>query len=302
LFDGLIGRAYLCTAAAVLGVALAAVAAAAEVTLAHGARTLRATLDLAGGKSLADGVVLMVHGTMGHRDMDVMRHFRRLLNEKGHSTLAINLALGLDRRDGMFDCAVPSTHRAADAKAELGAWFDWAARQGAKSIALLGFSRGGQQVAWYAAEQAHPNLSKVVLLAPIVSRDFSAGYAARFGRPLDPLLEKARALARDGQPRALLKGVGFLNCDQTSVSAESFLSYYDAAPAGELGATLPRIRVPALVVVAGADQIVQDLDKRIAPLVDGKRLRMTVIAGADHFLRDLYGEDAADAIDEFLRR
>lgn len=35
---------------------------------------------------------------------------------------------------------------------------------------------------------------------------------------------------------------------------------------------------------------------------DGPRLRSTVVSGADHFFHDLYGEDAADAIDAFLRR
>lgn len=301
LFDMAIYRLYFRASVLAFGIACAGLAAAAEVTLAHGALTLRATLELAPEKTLADGVVLMLHGTMGHRDMEVMRHLRRLLGEKGHGTLAINLSLGLDRREGMFDCAAPSTHRAADTLAEVGAWLDWAGARGARRVTLLGFSRGGQQAAWYAAERAHPSLARVVLLAPIVARDFSERYAARFGKPLAPLLEQARALARGGQGRVAMKGVGFLNCDETTVSAESFLSYYDTEPGSEVAATLPRIGVPTLIVVAGADEIVRDLDKRVGSLVDGKRLRMTVVPGADHFFRDLYGEDAADAIHEFLK-
>lgn len=279
----------------VLGVALSGSVAAREVTLRHGSLSLGATLELPRGRTLADGVVVMVHGTMAHRDTELMRHFRRLLGEKGHGTLAINLSLGLDRREGMFDCALPSTHRAEDALAEIGAWMDWAARQGARRVTLLGFSRGGQQAAWYAAERAHANLANVVLLAPIVARDFSDRYEARFGKPLALLLVHA-------QGAALLRGVGFLNCDRTTVGADSFLSYYAPKPASELAATLPRIGVPTLVVVAGGDEIVHGLDSRIAPLVDGRRVRMTVVPGSDHFFRDLYGEDAADAIDEFLKR
>lgn len=298
LIDALICRAYLRAAMAALATALAGATLASEVTLPHGGLSLRGTLDLARGRTLADGVVLMVHGTMGHRDMDVMRHFRRLLGEKGYSTLGINLSLGLDRREGLYDCGQPSRHRAEDAIAEIGAWMDWAARQGAGRVTLLGFSRGAQQAAWYAAERPHAGLARVVLLVPIFPSDFAAGYAARFGRPLAPLLEQARA----GPPSTLLRGIGFLNCDETSASAESVLSYYAAPPASEPVATLPRIGVPTLVVVAGEDRIVVDLDKRIAALVDGKRVRLTLISGADHFLRDLYGEDAADAIHDFLRQ
>jgi pimeloyl-ACP methyl ester carboxylesterase len=289
-------------AAIALGALIVGSAAATEVTLPHGALTLRATLELARDRTVADGVVLMVHGTMGHRDMDVMRHFRRLLGEKGHNTLAINLSLGVDRRDGMFACALASTHRAADTLAEVGAWIDWAARQGARRVTLLGFSRGGQQAAWFAAERPHASLAKVVLLAPIFAGDLAERYPVRFGKPLAPLLAQARALRGSGQGDALLRDVGFLNCDRTTVSAEAFLSYYAPEPGAELPETLPRIPVPTLVVVAGGDEIVRGLDKRIAPLVGGGRLlRMVVVPGSDHFFRDLYGEDAADAIDEFLR-
>lgn len=47
---------------------------------------------------------------------------------------------------------------------------------------------------------------------------------------------------------------------------------YAPDPQLEMTALLKRVKKPALVVVAGADQIVRDLDKLIAPLVDGKRL------------------------------
>jgi pimeloyl-ACP methyl ester carboxylesterase len=290
------------TAALVLALGASGAAGAAdEVRIDHGGLTLRATLQTAPSKPIADGVVILVHGTMAHRDMDVMRHFRRLLGERGHSTLAINLSLGLDARDGMFDCAVPSTHRAVDALAEIDAWISWAVKAGAGRVVLLGFSRGGQQAAWYAARQPHPRLERLVLLAPIFAGDLPRRYEARFGAPLQPLLQRARSLAARGRGGELLAGLGFLNCERTSASADSFLSYYDPAPEGEPAATLPALRVPSLLVVAGGDTVVRDLPQRVGAAVDGGRLRMTVIGGADHFFRDLYGEDAADAIDAFLR-
>lgn len=267
----------------------------------HGGLGLGGVLELGAGRALADGVVVMVHGTMAHRNMDALRHLRRLLHDKGHSTLSINLSLGRDRREGMFDCAWPNTHRAEDALAEIGLWLDWLKREGARRVTLLGFSRGGQQAAWFAAQTPPGALDAVVLLAPIVAGDPAGRYAARFGAPIEPLLARARALQSAGNGGELLRGVGFLNCERTDVSADAFLSYYAPPPVSELSETLPRIAAPVLVVVAGGDEIVPDLDKRIAAVADGKRVRVKVIPGADHFFRDLYGEDAVDAVDEFLR-
>lgn len=299
--DTLIRTAYALLGAASLAVA-APPAAASEVTQVRDGLTLRATLELAPGRTLADGLVLLVHGTMGHRDMEVMRQFRRLLRERGHNTLAINLSLGLDRREGMFDCATPSRHRAADALAEIGVWLDWAAREGARRVTLAGFSRGAQQAAWFAAERRHPALARLVLLAPIFAADSAERYAERFGAPLAPVLAEARALAAAGRGAELLGPLGFLNCERSRASAEALLSYYAPEPSSELPATLARIAVPVLVVLAGGDEIVREAEKRVAPLADGRRVRMAVIAGSDHFFRDLYGEDAADAVHAFLRQ
>ena len=138
-------------AAAFVAVLLAAAAlapedaSAREVTLPHSGLTLNATLEIAAGKSLADGVVMMVHGTMQHNDFSTMREFRTMLRTKGFSTLVVNLGLGVDNRRGMYDCERPSTHRFSDALDEIGAWLEWLQANGAKRVVLFGFSRGGQE-------------------------------------------------------------------------------------------------------------------------------------------------------------
>lgn len=287
-----------------LGLLVASAARAGEITLPYRGITLNGTLELAEGRTLADGVVLMVHGTMSHKDMGTMRHFRSMFRKNGYSTLAVNLGLDVDNRQGNYDCAVPSTHRYGDALDEIGAWLDWLRQQGAGRVVLFGFSRGGHQAAWFAAERGHPAIESVVLLAPLIPAQFvePAGYESRFGKPLKPNLERAQALVKAGKGKALIERIGFLNCDETSVTAESFLSYYTIDPKHDLLPLLQRIEKPTFVVVAGADAIVRDLDKLVAPLADGKRLRMVVVPGSDHFFRDLYGEDAMDEILKFLRQ
>ncbi len=279
-------------------------AVAKDLSLQHRGVTLLAVLDLAQGKTLADGVVLMVHGTMQHTDFSTVREMRSMLRAKGYSTLAINLGFGLDQRRGMFDCERPSTHRFSDALDEIGAWLDWLQANGAKRIVLFGFSRGGQQAAWFSAERGHPAVASLVLLAPINPLESAqpARYEMQFSAKLAPLLERASTLVQSGKARTPMEKVPFLLCPEATVTAESFLSYYAPGPELEMLALLRRVKSPALVVVAGSDQVVRDLDKSLAPLVDGKRLRMAVIPGADHFFRDLYGEDAVDEIVKYLRQ
>lgn len=288
----------------VFGLLFGATAQAKEVTLPYRGITLNGTIELAEGKTLADGVILMVHGTMSHKDMGTMRHFRGLFRRHGYGTLAINLGLNVDNRRDNYDCAIPSTHKYGDALDEIGAWLDWLKKQGAKDVVLFGFSRGGHQAAWFAAERGHPSVKSLVLLAPLVVTQFAepARYEARFGKPLKPNIERAEALVKMGKGKTQMEKIGFLNCDETSVTAESFLSYYTVDPKRDLVPLLERIKKPTFVVAAGADAIVRDLDKLVAPVADDKRLRMTVIPGSDHFFRDLYGEDAMDEIVKFLRQ
>lgn len=290
-----------CAVAALLLLPLAA-AAAQAVTILHEGRRLTASLELAPGSTLRDGVVVMVHGTMGHRDMDVMRRFRAMLVERGHSALSITLSLGIDAREGMFDCALPSTHRSADALPEIGSWIAWAAVQGARSITLLGFSRGGQQAAWFSAASPHPRVDRLVLLAPVIAGDLAGRYDEHSQQPLATLLARARAAGPAAAPPPMLRDIAFLNCPTTTASTASFISYYAPEADSELPATLPRIGVPTLIVLAGNDAIARDMDRRLAPLVDGQRVRATLVSGSDHFFHDLYGDDAADAIAAFLRR
>ena len=65
-------------------------AKAKEIIIKHKSVTLNANLNLAPNKSIASGVVLMLHGTMAHKDMEIMRNLQDMLIERGISNLAIN--------------------------------------------------------------------------------------------------------------------------------------------------------------------------------------------------------------------
>jgi pimeloyl-ACP methyl ester carboxylesterase len=286
----------------IAGLLFAGASTAQEVTLPYRGLTLNGKLELAAGKTLADGVVLITHGTIAHGGMEAMAYLQQLFKDKGRNTLAINLGLGLDNRHGMYECATPHRHRHEDALDEIGAWLEWLKGKGARKVVLMGHSRGGNQTAWYAAERDSALVTAVVLYAPATwDADKEAqGYEKRYKKPLKPVLDKAETLVKAGKGSTLLEHTDFLYCPDTSVSAESFVSYYRNDSRRDTPTLLPRIKKPVLVVVAGNDEVVTDLQQKVPAHVDGKRVQMKVVDGADHFFRDLFADDAVDAIEAFL--
>lgn len=299
-------KTYIACFAAVVTLSSVGLAQAEEVTLSHQkGLMLNANLEFATGKNFSDGVILITHGGLAHRDMEIITYLQKLLKERGYNTLAINLSLGLTNRHGMYDCAVTQRHTNNDAADEIGAWVDWLKQQGATRVVLLGHSRGGAQTALYAARPGNALVKAVVLIAPATRDNTSAtAYLNNFKQPLAPLLEKAQKLHRSGKGSTVLGQIGLLNCVNTSATADTFISYYAQDQQDsrlDTPALLPKIEQPILVVVAGNDTVVIGLDKKVAPLADGRHIQMRVIEGADHTFRDLFTDDAVDTIDAFLR-
>lgn len=288
--------------AVLAGALYAGSAAAEEITLPYNGLSLNANLELAQGKALADGVVLITHGTLAHNGMETISALQQAFKDQGRNTLAINLSLGLDNRHGMYECATPHTHRHTDALDEIGAWLGWLKQQGAQAVVLLGHSRGGNQTAWFAAERPDPAVKAVVLLAPITWNDDDTAkeYQTRYGKPLQPALERAQALVKAGKGNALLQHTDFIYCQDTSANAAAFVSYYAPDPRRDTPHLLPKINRPTLVIAGSEDTVVADIAQKTRPLADGKRLQLKVIEGADHFFRDLYADEVAEAVGAFL--
>lgn len=273
-----------------------------EVKLSHKGLSLNANLEVAAGSSIKKGVVLMTHGTLAHNKMEIMSTLQELLKERGVNSLAINLGLGLNNRKGFYDCATPHTHRHTDAVDEIGAWVNWLKMKGAKNLTLLGHSRGGNQTAWYSASHDKPEIKGVVLIAPqIWSKAYDVkDYKRRYGKKLQPILDKATALVNNGKPDAWLEHTDFIYCKDSKVMAKSFVSYYKSDKRLDTPHLMTKIKKPMLVFAATEDTVVKGLEKKVAPIADDKKIKLVVIDGADHSFRDLYAEDLADAISDFI--
>lgn len=276
-------------------------AQAEEVRIKPNGLTLNAQLDMA-TDSLKDGTVLIVHGTLAHNAMDMLTNLRQVLNDRGLNTLAINLSLGLDDRHGMYRCEDPHYHQHLDALDEIASWMDWLKTKGSGPVVLLGHSRGGNQSARFAAERGHELLSKVVLLAPATwdADKTAAAFEKRNGRPLAADYKQAKAMVDAGKGKEMMAKPGLLYCPEAKVSALSFESYYRNDPRFDTPSVLGEIKTPVLVIAGSNDTVVKDLPAKMEGKADGARIKFEVIDGADHFFLDLFAEDVADHMEEFL--
>ncbi|MFB9263824.1 alpha/beta hydrolase [Bradyrhizobium erythrophlei] len=291
----LIALSFVCTAGA----------ADQELELSVAGRTVLATLRTPVSMGADAPLVVMTHGTLAHKDMEVIQGVAKALEQRGIASLAHTLSLGLDRRRGMYDCATRHDYVAEDAVAEIGAWVS-RARSLSQRVFVLGHSRGGNQVARYLADGETP-VAAAVLLAPVTAgaeQALRASYAATYGKPIEPLLEQATTAVAAGRGGEWMDVPGFIYCRNAVVTPRAFLSFYGAGPNQDTASLIAQSKVPVLVLAATKDSVVSDVMASFAPLVAASRGRVQLekIEDADHFFRDLFAEDAADRIAEFINK
>jgi pimeloyl-ACP methyl ester carboxylesterase len=281
-------------------------AAEQDIELSVGGRMVLATLRTPAAMQAETPLVVMTHGTLAHKDMDVIKTLARSLADRGIASLAHTLSLGQDRRKGMYDCAARHDYVTEDAAAEIGAWVRHA--QGiSRRVYAFGHSRGGNQVARYLAAGANPSLEGAVLLAPVTAgaeATLRSSYAATYGKPLEPLLDQAMKAVASGRGGEWMDAAGFIYCRNAVVTARAFASFYGADSGQDTATLVAQLKMPVLVLAASKDSVVPDVAASFAALAGSSsgRVQLVTIEDADHFFRDLFAEDAADRIVEFIKQ
>ncbi|OKO86690.1 alpha/beta fold hydrolase [Bradyrhizobium sp. AS23.2] len=281
-------------------------AAEQELELSIDGRTTLATLRAPASMGPDTPLVVMTHGTLAHKDMEVIQGVAKALEQRGIASLAHTLSLGLDRRKGMYDCAVRHDYLVDDAVAEIGAWVN-RVRGLSSQVYVFGHSRGGNQVARYLAASQAPPVAGAVLLAPVTAKaeaDLRASYAQTYGKLLEPFLEQATKEVAAGRGGEWMDVPGFIYCRNAVVTARAFASFYAADAGQDTAALVARLKLPVLVLAATKDTVVPDVIASFAPSADssGGRIKLEKIEDADHFFRDLFAEDVADRIAEFIKQ
>ncbi|WP_206455140.1 alpha/beta hydrolase [Aurantimonas marina] len=286
-------------AIAAFGVSPTSAAETAAVEIPFDGLTLTGDLVRPDDVDTSQPIVLLVHGTFAHKDLELIEALQAALAEREVASLAVTLSLGQDRRVGMWDCNQPSTHRHEDAVAEISAWVDWLGDEGFGQIVPLGHSRGGAQVAlWLSRQGERADIPAAVLIAP-ATEDGSAAesYEQRFGANLSNVLAEAKA----AEPGQMLDVPGLVYCSNTTATAQSVLSYHAENPERDTPTLLTRgVSMPVLVIAASEDEVVTDLPERLAPIIDSAKIRLETVEGADHMFLDFFAEDAADLVAEHV--
>lgn len=281
-------------------------AAEQELELSVNGHMALATLRTPASMGADTPLVVMTHGRLAHKDMEVIQGVAKALEQRGIASLAHTLTLGLDRRKGMYDCATRHDYVADDAVAEIGAWVG-KARSLSRFVFTLGHSRGGNQVARYLAASESAPAAGAVLLAPVTAKaeaDVRASYAQTYGKPLEPLLVRATRAVAAGHGGEWMDAPGFIYCRNAVVTARAFVSFYGPDSGQDTAALVARLKLPVLVFAATKDTVVPDVTASFATLADssGGRVRLERIEDADHFFRDLFAEDVADRIADFIKQ
>ena len=273
-----------------------------EIKQTFNGQTVGANLVFADGKNYGNQSALILHGTLTHNGRSNYLELQDNLAKQGITSLSINLSLDLTDRHGEYDCATPHTHKHTDALAEVKFWLNWLKQQGIKQVTLIGHSRGGNQIAWFANEKDSPMIRKVVLLAPATGKQQSAkDYQEKYGKALEPVLKKAQDLVKAGKGSEIMKDVDFIYCEKTQVTAAAFADYYTVKPQFDTPTLLKSVKKPTLVFIASEDQFVPELAARMETLKGTKNLTIEIIDGADHFFMDLANEDVAASIAKFVK-
>jgi|SRR5208337_1489179 len=296
-------RALIVFALAALSIAAAIARCAAEqVSSDYLGLEVSANLEVASGKSLKNEVVLLVHDTLGHDRMELMAALQDSLRDQGISSLAITLGLGMDKRHGMFDCAMEQDHRHEDAIDEIAGWVQWLKEKGATSITVAGHGRGANQVALYAINRLDKTVKRTVLMSPLMQseEEAEAEYLARFGRPLRPELAKAEELVASERGNLFVDVPGFLACTKPQVTAGAFANYYGANAKFKTTNLLQSIKVPVLIAIGDADPILSEVKAAEPEFSSLKTVTMAVIPGADQDFRDMGADELARKIKEFI--
>lgn len=242
---------------------------------------------------------LIVHGTWAHASMELPLSLQTLLEAEGYASLAITLSLGIDNRQGFFDCKSPIVQGHEAAIAEIHAWYLFLRKQGYDNVVLIGHSRGGAQAALYQQRYPQDQLVALALIAPMVwQADVEAkAYKDKFGLDLDARVSAAEKSLKENIN--LFTPPGILYCKKTPVSPRAFIGYYSAMPEKNTPTLLKNTTVPAIIYLGDKDPISKAFVEQKTYFVANKNISIFTVEGADHFFRDLYADEL---IEDLLER
>ena len=248
-------------------------------------------------------IVLILHGTRGHKKLELIQTLLERFSDSNIDTLSMNLSYGItNRNDDFLPCDIIHDHFNSKSLSEIRLWFDFIKQKNKyKKIILLGHSRGGLNMAQFYSSLSDDNkeiVSNIIMLAPI-----SDNYLDTIKKiKNNPLIQKIKNNSIDNDE--VIK-IDFMSCNNAEVKYATFKDYThitnkDIGNRGSLIGLLNSFSIKTLIITASDDDITPDTYKRVSS-IDNRHINVVQIDDADHFFRDLYFDDMFDAVLEFIQ-
>jgi dienelactone hydrolase len=263
----------------------------------HNGLVLNANLK---SNSQSDTIFILVHGTRGYKDMEIIKSLSQKIYDYGYSSLSINLSYDIDNRASEFlSCDRVHTHNEHTSIDEIVSWYRYLENQDYKNIYFIGHSRGAFNVIQAMAIINNNNI-KAYLLAPVIDTYLGTKnyYDQEHNLPYETLINnKDEFIISDRYP-----SINFLFCENARVSSSTFRSYLDLSKNQTLYpftfsiVDLLKDTNSMVTIFSGTDdEILLDSYKKLNQ-INQPNISHILIDEADHFFRDIYLDDVIDII------
>ena len=244
-----------------------------------------------------DSVALILHGTRGHQNLELISSIASVLLENNVNSLRVNLSYGINNRNNDFlPCDINHAHKKENSIKEIKLWFNYLKQNNYKKIYLIGHSRGGLNVVQFynsLTKKDQMHIPSIYLLAPLSDsfKDTSKYFLEKYQFDISTIENNNDYFKID-----------FLNCPNANVKHSSFLDYYkitntESGNRGSLIPNLKKINKNIFVFTASDDTFVPMTHKRVNLILSyNKHIELIEIQDADHFFRDFYFDDIMDGI------
>ena len=245
---------------------------------------------------------LIVHGTRGHKGMEIIETLSSRLHDEGYTVLSINLSYGFhNRKDEFLSCDIKHNHNEHESVREIIAWYNYLVSKGYSEINFIGHSRGGfntmQALSIINNKEIHS-----FLLAPFVDtyKGTKTYYEEELGIPYELIIKSSENYYLADK----YKLINFLFCENVNVSSQTFRSYLnysrnklDYPFTFNILDLINESTFPVTIFSGTDDEITMD-NYKIYKKIKKSNVKAITLEGGGHFFRDLYLEDVIDIIIE----
>ena len=277
-----------------------------QLKLEHGSILLNGIYSSTPYKSKS--IALILHGTRGHQNLELITSLRDSLLANGVDSLTINLSYGIDNRANDFlSCDIEHRHKQSNSQYEIKLWYEHIKKIGYEKIYLIGHSRGGLDIInfYESLDSKNQNsINSVFLLAPISEtwKSLSDRYKESYNINTWDLVKKKTKKLK----------ISFLGCEDATVYRDTFLDYYfigddthffdsEVIEFSDRGLNLHLTNTSGKVhvITASEDTITPNTYKIVNDIAaKRKNIELYQVDGADHFFRDIYFDDLMEIIME----